>query len=97
MYSLFYRRYTVSETDNADLKNKIQAISVEDISRISNSFTRKSKRCYASFPMLYTWPLLSRGHQRAWIKWFATLIWPLESETRTYSITKKNLFCSENV
>ena len=63
---------------------------IKNTSRTLNIFTRKNKRCYVSFPMLYIWPLLSRGHQRAWIKWFATVIWPLESETLTYSIAKEN-------
>ena len=62
----------------------------KNISRILNIFTRKSKRCYASVPILYIWPLLSKCLQRAWIKWFVTLIWPLESEARNYNIVKEN-------
>ena len=63
---------------------------IKNIRRTLNIFTRERKRCFISFPILYIWPLLSRGHQRAWIKWCATLIWPLENETRTYSIAKAN-------
>ena len=53
-------------------------------------FYEGKKKMFYFFPILYIWPLLSRGHQRAWIKWCATLIWPLENETRTYSIAKAN-------
>ena len=63
---------------------------IKDMRRTLNILTRESKRYFISFPILYIWLLLSRGHQTAWIKWCATLIWPLESETRTYSIAKAN-------
>ena len=63
---------------------------IKNISRTLNICTRKSKRCFVSFPILNIWPLLSRGHQRARIKWCAILIWPLESETWTHSIEKAN-------
>ena len=68
----------------------MELLMIKNISRTFNIFTRKNKRCYVSFHIPYIWSSLSKGHQRAWTKWFVTLMLPLESEARSYSIAKEN-------